>query len=74
MQDTEAGDGREEKDGAAGAGGDHVASAGLGDEEGACEVDVEEFAEQGRVVGFGFDVGACASRELGGLWRRYMHA
>ena len=58
VQDTEAGDGREEHDGAAGAGGDHVVGAGLGDEEGACEVDVEEVAELARVVGFGSDVGA----------------
>ena len=58
MQDAEAGDGREEDDGAACAGGDHVAGAGLGHEEGARKVDVEEVAELARVVGFGFDVGA----------------
>ena len=58
MQDAEAGDGGEEEDGAAGAGGDHVAGAGLGDEEGAGEVGVEEVAEEGRVVGFRFYVGA----------------
>ena len=61
VQDAEAGDGGEEDDGAAGAGGDHVAGAGLGDEEGAGEVDVEESAEHGRVVGFGFDVGTFVS-------------
>ena len=38
-----------------------TAGAGLGDEEGAGEVDVEEAAEFGGVVGFGFYVGAfCA--------------
>ena len=58
MQDAEAGNGREEQDGAAGAGGDHVASACLGDEEGTGEVDIEELAEHGGVVGFGFDIGA----------------
>lgn len=57
VEDAEAGDGGEEDDGAAGAGGDHAAGAGLGDEEGAGEVDVEEGAEGGGVVGFGFDVG-----------------
>ena len=45
VQDAEAGDGGEEEDGAAGAGGDHMAGAGLGDEEGAGEVGVEEVAE-----------------------------
>ena len=58
MQDPAAGDGGEEDDGPAGAGGDHVARAGLGHEEGAREVDVEEGAEHGGVVRFGFDVGA----------------
>ena len=58
VQDAEAGDGREEDDGAARASGDHVTAAGLGHDEGARQVDVEEVAELGRVVGFGFDVGA----------------
>lgn len=62
VQDAGGGDGGEEDDGAAGAGGGggghHVAGAGLGDEEGAREVGVEEGAEEGRVVGFGFYVGA----------------
>lgn len=57
VQDAEAGNGGEEDDGAPRAGGDHAAGAGLGDEEGAREVDVEEGAEGGGVVGFGFDVG-----------------
>ena len=35
-----------------------MAGAGLGHDEGAGEVDVEEAAELARVVGFGFDVGA----------------
>ncbi len=35
-----------------------TAGAGLGDEERAGEVDVEEVAELGGVVGFGFYVGA----------------
>lgn len=39
---------------------DHVPAAGLGDEERACEVDVEETTEHLRVVIFGFDVGAGA--------------
>ena len=66
MQDAHAGNGREEEDGAAGAGGDHVAGAGLGDEEGPGEVDVEEGAEHGRVIGFRFDVGAsvCEQRDF----------
>ena len=58
VQDAETRDGGEEDDGAAGAGGDHVPGAGLGYEERAGQVDVEELAEQGGVVGFGFDVGA----------------
>lgn len=58
MQDTEAGDGREEQDGATGASGDHVTSAGLRDEKGAREVDVEEVAEHRGVVVFRFDIGA----------------
>ena len=58
VQDAEAGDGGEEDDGAAVAGGDHVAGAGLGHDEGARQVGVEEVAELARVVGFGFDVGA----------------
>lgn len=67
MQDPGAGDGGEEDDGPAGAGGDHVARAGLGHEEGAREVDVEEGAEHGGVVRFGFDVGAlwCAPVSVG---------
>lgn len=71
MQDAEAGDGGEEDDGAPRAGGDHAAGAGLGDEEGAREVDVEEGAEGGGVVGFGFDVGTglgwamCGERMMG---------
>lgn len=68
MQDAGAGDGRQENDGAAGLGSDHVASAGLGDEERTGEVDVEEIAEHDGVVGFGFDVGACVIGERGG-WR-----
>ena len=36
--------------------------AGLGYEERARQVDVEELAEQGGVVGFGFDVGAFSGR------------
>ena len=58
VQDAETRNGREEHDGAAGAGGDHVPGAGLGHEERAGQVDVEELAEQGGVVGFGFDVRA----------------
>ena len=58
VQDTETRDGGEKDDGAAGAVGDHVPGAGLGYEERAGQVDVEELAEQGGVVGFGFDVGA----------------
>ena len=61
VQDAEARDGREEDDGATRAGGDHVAGAGLGHDEGAGEVDVEKAAELGRVVGFCFDVGAFSS-------------
>lgn len=57
MQHARPGDGGDEDDGAA-SGADHVAAAGLGDEEGTGEVDVEEPAEHGRVVGFGFDVRA----------------
>lgn len=70
VEDAEAGDGGEEDDGAARrpvsvavavavavAGEYHAAGAGLGDEEGAGEVGVEEGAEEGGVVGFGFDVG-----------------
>ena len=63
VQDAEAGNGGEEDDGAFGLGGHHVAGAGLGDEEGAGEVDVEQGAEHGGVVGFGFDVGAFWVRE-----------
>lgn len=73
VQDARAGDGGDEDDGATaalgfggmlevgvgvGGGADHVAAAGLGDKEGAGEVDVEEAAELGGGVGFGFDVGA----------------
>ena len=65
MQDTETGDGRHEYDGAAGFCRDHVPSASLRDEEGAGEVDVDEFAEHGGVVGFGFDVRAWAIRQRG---------
>ena len=61
VQDAETRNGREEYDGAAGAGGDHVPGAGLGHEERAGQVDVEELAEQGGVVRFGFDVGAFSS-------------
>ena len=35
-----------------------MAAAGLRDEEGAGEVDVNEAAEESGVVGFGFNVGA----------------
>ena len=63
MQDAEARNGGEEYDGAPGAGGDHVPGAGLGHEERAGQVDVEELAEQGGVVGFGFDVGAFSGRD-----------
>lgn len=58
VQDAGAGDGGEEDDGAAGFGGDHVASAGLGYEERARQVYVEEVPEHGGVVIFGFYVGA----------------
>ena len=58
MQDAGAGDGGEEDDGAAPVGGDHVARAGLGDEEGARQVDVHDVTETGRGVGFRFDFGA----------------
>lgn len=68
VQDAGAGDGGEEDDGAAGLRTDHVASAGLGDEEGAGEVDVEEVTEQGGVVGFGFDVGALFVRLVVSDW------
>ena len=61
MQDAGAGDGGDEDDGATAVVAVvfyHVAGAGLGDEEGTCEVDVEEMAELVGGVGFGFDVGA----------------
>lgn len=58
VQDAGGGDGREEDDGAAGTSGDHVTSASLRDKERARQVDVEEGAEFGGGVGFGFDVGA----------------
>lgn len=57
VQDAGAGDGADEDYGAAAAAGDHVAGAGLGDEEGAGEVCVDESAENLWVVVLGFDVG-----------------
>ena len=51
-------DGGEEDDGAAAAGGDHVVRAGLGDEEGARQVDVHDVPEAGRGIGFRLDLGA----------------
>ena len=56
--DDGAGHAGDEDDGAAGALGDHLAAAGLGDEEGAGEVDREEVVPFGVVVFLGFDVGA----------------
>lgn len=74
MQDTEASDGREEQDGAAGASGNHVTSAGLRDKKGACEVDVEEVAEHGGVVGFRFDIGASLLQSVStNNWMKCMH-
>ena len=58
MQHPSAGDGRDEDDGSAALGFDHVPTAGLGDEERTREVDVDEAAEHFGVVVFGFDVGA----------------
>ncbi len=57
MQDARAGDGADEDDGAVAGAGDHVAGAGLGGEEGAGEIGVDEGAEGLDVVVFGFDVG-----------------
>ena len=56
MQDSRARYRRKEHDGAAGLLGDHVASTGLGDEEGTSEIDVDEMAEHCVIVVFGFDV------------------
>lgn len=47
-----------------------MAGAGLGDEEGAGEVDVEEVAEHGGAVRFGLDVGALCTGERGKLGER----
>lgn len=58
MQYAGTGDGGEEDYGAGGVGSYHVVGAGLGDEEGASQVYVEEGAEEGWGVGLGGDVGA----------------
>lgn len=58
MQHPIAGDGRDEDDGPAALCFDHVATAGLRDEERTREVDVDEAAEHVWIVVFGFDVGA----------------
>lgn len=58
MQDAGAGDGGEEDDGAAVSCSDHVATAGLGNEERAGQINIQEGTKHGGVVGFGFDVGA----------------
>lgn len=56
MEDASPRNGGNEDYGASSLGLDHVAAAGLGDEERASEVDVDEASELGRVVVFGFDV------------------
>lgn len=58
VENAVAGHGGDEDDGTAALVLDHVPAAGLGEEEGAGEVDVEQSAEHVGVVGFGFDVGA----------------
>lgn len=62
VENAVAGYGGDEDDGSAALVLDHVPAAGLGEEEGAGEVDVEESAEHVGVVGFGFDVGAGEGR------------
>ena len=58
VQDAYAGDGAEEDYRAGGFGGDHGAGAGLRDEEGAGEIDIDEGAEEGGRVALGGEIGA----------------
>ena len=58
MQDAGAGNAGDEYYTAVRASADHVLGTGLGDEEGAGKVYVEEGAEEGWGVGFCFNVGA----------------
>lgn len=67
MQDPRACDGGDEDDGSATARMGllhHVAAAGLGDDEGTGEVDIDKSAKRVHIVRFGFDVRATQSRYL----------
>lgn len=58
MQHTSASDGRDEDDGPASPGFDHVPTTGLRDQERPSEVDVDETPKHVWIIVFGFYVGA----------------